>query len=85
MATIVCGSERIEVPDDDPRIRAYDALNIAATKIGRAGYNTSQEIKDLQEAMPDVLEGIITPEEAMAMLHYGGTGYLLEQARKAQP
>lgn len=81
MARIFINGNFEEWADDDPRVRANRALNIAAHKIGAAGYNTSNEIKDLQEAMSDVLSGEITPEEAMALLHYGDTGYLLNKVR----
>lgn len=62
--------------------RAYKALYKAAERIGannyanglynpnrRGGYSITQAHKDLIEAMPAVLCGDISPDEAMALLH----------------
>lgn len=65
--------------------QAYNALKIAAEKMGKIAYakdkaagktkkrnyrfTPTQEHQDIISAMPKVLSGEITPEEAMAMLH----------------
>jgi len=87
MATIVRGNERIEVPDDDPRIMAYAALEHAASQTARRNANTQTAAhlkarrsrktfqffvtdahRSVIDAMPKVLSGEITPEDAMGLL-----------------
>ncbi len=75
------GSET-EISDDSRTARAYRALAIAAESMGRNGYRSyvaskrpklpfrpSQAHTEIMEAMPLLLAGTITPEEAMSLLH----------------
>lgn len=88
MATIWTKCGEIDLADDDPRVRAYDALSKAADKIGFNNYeaqirahrksrrsertfqfHVTPEHRAITEAMPQVLDGKISPEDAMALLH----------------
>jgi hypothetical protein len=75
------GSER-EIPDDSAVAQAYRALDTAAHRMGRNGYaahlkskraklpyTPTQEHRDLCDAMPRLLAGTLSPNDAMAMLH----------------
>jgi hypothetical protein len=85
--TVSTKSGEIELPETDPRIQAYNALKIAAERIGRnnsasyqeqmiyrrgklvKAYHITPEHRAVCDAMPKVLSGEITPEQAMATLH----------------
>ena len=84
MSTVLANNKWIVIDDSDPKIKAYDALKIASTKLGLAGYGTSDAIEDLQLAMSDVLSGDITVEEAMGLLHFGHIEYTLQLARRGR-
>lgn len=75
------GSETI-IPDDSLTAQAHRALEIAADRMGKSSYkahvlskfhktpfNPSAEHRAVIQAMPDLLAGKITPEEAMSLLH----------------
>lgn len=75
------GSETV-YPADSLISQAHRALSMAADRMGKSGYaahkagkhgkrpfSPSQEHVSIMEAMPKLLAGAITPEEAMAMLH----------------
>lgn len=75
------GSERI-IPDSSLIAQAYDALQTAAERMGRNGYaahlkskrakqpyTPTQDHADIVKAMPALLAGTLSPNDAMAMLH----------------
>jgi hypothetical protein len=70
------------LPDNSQIASAYRALSVAAEKMGKSGYKAhtvskyakhpytpSAEHAEIVKAMPALLSGQITPEEAMALLH----------------
>lgn len=75
--------EQVEITEEQSRV--YNALRIAAERIGRnnyrsgiyrpgnryvrGGYTITDAHKAIIDAMPQVLDGRITPEQAMALLH----------------
>jgi hypothetical protein len=82
--TIVSPDGNTEVSSDDPRIRAYEALQKAIGQIAKSQYRrggwsdgpgkpafvaTGPDVRALVNASSDVLAGTITPEQAMAMIH----------------
>lgn len=80
MARINTPGGVIEIPDSDPRIQAHRALRIAAERMGAneykargkyLGFRPSQAMLDVIKAMPLVLKGDITPDEAMNLLQRG--------------
>ncbi len=71
-----------EISDDSSTARAYRALAHAADRMGKSGhrahavskyrkqpYTPTAEHSAIIKAMPALLAGEISPEEAMAMLH----------------
>jgi len=69
MVTIwTSNTTREEWPDADPRVQAYNALHAALGRMCRSnGFDAyAREIHAAQSA---VLDGRITPDDAMAMLH----------------
>ena len=72
------------VEDNDPRVVAYDAIQKAIRQIAESQYKaagkpkrktgqpafvaTGDEVRALVKASSDVLGGIITPEQAMALV-----------------
>ena len=69
--------------------QAYLALSRAAERVGAWGYATKKGRRyspttghrQLVQAMADLGYGRITPEEAMATLHYGQSAVDLDAAR----
>jgi len=70
------------LPDNSQIASAHRALSVAADKMGKSGYRAhlaskyakrpyapSAEHEEIMAAMPLLLSGLITPEEAMALLH----------------
>lgn len=82
MTIVNPNGSRTEISDDSLVAQAYRALESAAERMGKSGYkahtlskfrktpfNPSAEHRVVIQAMPDLLAGKITPEEAMCLLH----------------